>query len=290
MRYAFFPGCVAQTEQYGCGLSAREVLPRLGVELVDMPGSSCCGFMTYRISSPIGWKYLTARNLALAEKLGLDVLTLCNGCHLSFSQVKRDMEGDRELKKTIDQTLSIEGLEYAGECEAHHLLEVLHDRIGVDKIADMVTKPLKGLTLAAHPGCHSFRPSDLGRPDDAKDPRKLDDLIRALGADCRDYPEKLDCCGSHILKTEGGGSLKIAGSKLKSVKERGFDGLVTVCPLCFKALDGKQPEISGMVREGAVDIPVFYHTQLLGLSIGVSPERLGLHLNLSPVEGLLSHV
>ena len=290
MRYAFFPGCTAQTEQYGCELSAREVLPRLGVELVDIEGSSCCGFQTYRISSPIGWKYLTARNLALAERLGLDILTLCNSCHLSFTQVKKDMDRDKELKKTIDQTLSIEGLEYAGECEVHHLLEVLHDGIGADKIADIVIKPLKGLSLAAHPGCHAFRPTNIDRPDDAKDPRKLDVLIRALGSNSQAYPEKLDCCGSYILATEEEASLKIAGSKLRSVKERGFDGLVTVCPLCFKAFDGKQSAVRSLMGERESEVPVFYYLQLLGLSMGISPEKLGLNLNLSPVEGLLAHV
>jgi len=290
LRYALFQGCVAQTEQYGCELSAREVLPKLGVELVDLEGSSCCGFLSFHNSSPIGWKYLTARNLALAKKLGLDILTLCNCCHLSFCEVKRDLEADQGLRKTIDETLSIEGLEYGGGAEVYHILEVLHDRVGTDEIAAHVTRPLRNLDLASHPGCYAFRPKVLNRPNDGEDPRKLGDLIKALGADSSDYDEKLDCCGSSISYADGEPSLRIAGSKLKAIKDRGFDGLVTVCPLCFKMFDGEQPAMRSLMGEGVVDVPIFYYTQLLGLSMGISPEKLGLHLSLSPVEGFLTNV
>lgn len=288
MKYALFPGCTVQTEQYGYELSAREVLPRFGVELVDLKGAGCCGFLSSRVSSPLTAKYLTARNLALAEKLGLDILPLCNSCHLSFSEVKRHLERDEELRKVINSTLAIEGLEYSGESEVYHIIEVLHDQVGVDKIADAVNRPLKNLKLAAHPGCHAFRPTDLKRPDDGEDPKKLDELIRALGAEAPDYPEKLDCCGSSISTAQEKASLLIAGSKLKAVRDRGFDGLVTVCPLCFKILDGKQSAMRSLMGDETLDVPVFYYTQLLGFSLGISPEKLGLHLNLSPVEGLLS--
>jgi heterodisulfide reductase subunit B len=290
LRYAIFPGCVAQTEQYGCELSAREVLPRLGVGLVELEGAGCCGFLSFRNSSPIGWKYMTARNLALAERLGLDILTLCNCCHLSFCEVKRELEADRGLRKTIGETLSIEGLEYGGGAEVHHILEVLHDRVGTDEIAARVTRPLINIDLASHPGCYAFRPRYLERPDDGENPRKLGDLIRALGADSSDYDEKLDCCGSSLSYADGETSLRVAGSKLKAVKDRGFDGLVTVCSVCFKVFDGDQPAIRSLMGVGVVDVPVFYYTQLLGLSMGISPEKLGLHLNLSPVEGFLTHV
>ncbi len=287
MRLALFPGCIAHTKQYGCELSTREVLPRLGVELVDLEGSSCCGFLSFRNSSPIGRKYLTTRNLALAERIGFDILPLCNGCHLSFCEVKKDLQEDQLLLKTLDETLSVEGLEYGGGVQVHHILEVLHDHIGIDEISSQVRKPLKGLNLAAHPGCYVFRPADLARPDDRKKPRKLEGLIRALGAESSEYTEKLDCCGSSLPYIDES-SLKIAGSKLKAVKDHGFDGLVTVCSLCFDNFDGKQPIIRNIMEDA--EVPVFYYPQLLGLSMGVSPEKLGLNLNLSPVKGLLANV
>jgi len=290
LRYALFPGCTVQTEQYGYELSVRKVLPRLGIELVDMPESSCCGFPYFSAASPLGWKYLSARNLALAERLGIDILPLCSGCHLSFCEVQRDLKKDEELKKLINQTLSIEGLEYNGESGIVHILQVLHDQIREKKIAENIVKPLKNLKFAAHPGCHAFRPRALNRPEDCKDPKKLDELIWALGAKSLDYLEKRDCCGSYPSISELKASLLIAGSKLKAVQNQGFDGLVTTCPHCFKIFDGKQSDIQSLTGNKAIKVPVVYYTQLLGLAMGIRPEKLGLHLNLSPVEQLLTRV
>lgn len=288
MRYALFPGCTVQTEQYGYELSAKEVLPRLGIELVDLDGASCCGFPTFSTTSPVGWKYMSARNLALAERLGLDILPLCNSCHLSFCEVQKDLKNDDELRDLINNTLSIEGLEYRGRSGIVHILEVLHDQVGVEKIVETVVKPLKNMKFAAHPGCHAFRPSGLKRPDDDEDPKKLDELIRALGAETLDYPEKKDCCGSHISISEETESLIIAGSKLKVLSKHRFNGLVTTCPHCFKLFDSKQREIQSLIGDTTINVPVFYYTQLLGLALGIRPEKLGLHLNLSPVEQLLT--
>lgn len=288
MKYALFPGCLVQTEQYGYYLSVREVLPRLGVELLGMEGASCCGFPNYSVTSTLVWTYLTARNLALAERLGHDILTLCAHCHLSFCENQVRMEKDAFLKDIINKTLSAEGLEYRGERGIVHLLEVLYDIIGVKKIAETVVKPFTKLRIASHPGCHAFRPSDLKRPDESENPKKLDELIWALGAETYDYPERLDCCGSSTYLTDEEASLKIAGTKLKAVRDNGFDGLVTTCPHCFKAFDSKQHEIQSLLGEEMSSVPVFYYTQLLGLALNIAPEKLGIHLNASAVESLLS--
>ncbi len=287
MKYALFPGCLVQTEQYGYYLSVREVLPRLGVELLGLEGASCCGFPSYSVTSPLVWTYLTARNLALAERLGYDIMTLCTHCHLSFCENRVKMEKDVFLNDIINKTLSIEGLEYGVGCGIVHLLEVLYDVIGVKKIAETVVKPLSKLRIASHPGCYSFRPSDLIRPDDSENPKKLDELIWALGAETCDYSERLDCCGSSTYLSDEETSLKIAGTKLKAIRDNGFNGLVTTCPHCFKIFDSKQKEIQSLLSEKALSFPVLFYTQLLGLAFNITPEKLGIHLNASAVESLL---
>lgn len=268
----------------------REILPRLGVELVDMEGASCCGFPAFRSKSILGWLYLSARNLAIAESLGLDVLPLCNGCHLSFIETKHQLKEDLTLKGFINENLEEEGLKYTGNVNLIHLIELLYDIIGVEKISPVIERPLKGVKLAAHPGCHAIRPSSLGRPDDAENPQKLDNLIRALGAETMDYPEKTDCCGSSLAMASGKTTLMIAGEKLKAVKEYGFDGLVTTCPFCFKVFDSRQRAIKTAMGDRSLEVPVFYYTQLLGLAMGLKPEKLGLELNLSPVDTILEKI
>ena len=290
MRYALYLGCTIQSEQYGYEVSVRETLPRLGIELEDMEGVSCCGSPALNSVSKLGWHYLSARNLAIAENMGLDVLPLCNGCHLSFIETKHFLEKDPELKNIINMNLEKEGLNYRGDIRIVHLLEALHDEIGTQKISEKVVKPLGGIKLASHPGCHAIRPSDLQKVDDAENPQKLDDLIRALGAETFDYPEKTDCCGSQLAMTSGRITLKIAGEKLQAVKSYGFDGLVTTCPFCFKMYDGRQRAIKGALKDASLDLPVFYYTQLLGLAMGLGPEKLGLDLNLSPIDPVLERI
>ena len=290
MRYALYPGCTIQAEQFGYEASVREVLPRLGIELVDMEGVSCCGFAAFRCRSVLGWLYLSTRNLAIAEGLGLDVLPLCNGCHLSFSETKDTLRKDEKLGEFINKNLEKEGLKYTGKANVIHIIELLHDIIGSKKIGAVIKRPLKEFQLAAHPGCHTIRPSTLRRPDDAENPQKLDDLIAALGAGTMDYPEKTDCCGSLLAMASGRAALMIAGEKLRSVKEYGFDGLVTTCPFCFKVFDSRQRAIQTVMGDRSLVVPVFYYTQLLGLAMAIKPERLGLELNLSPVDGILEKI
>lgn len=290
MRYALYLGCTIQSEQYGYEVSVRETLPKLGVDLVDMKGASCCGFPALNSVSKLGWHYLSARNLAIAEDMGLPLLPLCNGCHLSFIETMHFLEEDSELKNIVNMNLEKEGLHYEGNARVVHILEVLHDEIGTQKISENVVKPIGGVKLAAHPGCHAIRPSDLQKVDDAEDPQKLDSLIKALGAETFDYPEKIDCCGSQLAVTSGRSTLRIAGDKLKAVKSYGFDGLVTTCPFCFKMYDGRQRAIKGALKDDTLDLPVFYYTQLLGLAMGLGPEKLGLDLNLSPIDPVLERM
>jgi heterodisulfide reductase subunit B len=290
MKYALYLGCTVQSEQYGYEASVRSTMPVLGVELIDIQGASCCGFPPFSSVNELAWLYSSARNMAIAEGMGLPMFALCNGCNLSFVETKYKLEQAPSLKTKINEKLAKEGLRYEGKAELVHVFELLHDRIGEKKITGAVMKPLKGLRFATHPGCHAIRPSRIGRPDDPENPKKLDDLITWLGAEASDYPEKIDCCGSSLAVTSGKIVLDIAGDKLKAVKRYGFDGLVTTCPFCFKVYDNKQRAIQVTVGDKELDVPVFYYTQLLGLALGVDPESLGLDLNQSPIDPVLAKI
>jgi heterodisulfide reductase subunit B len=286
MKFVFYPGCIVQSEQYAYEISARRVFPRLGIQLIDIDGFSCCGYPLKNVRVP-AWFYLTARNLALAEKHGLDIFPLCNGCNLSFCEVKYYLDKDTTLKERINSLLSMEGLTYTGNTKSIHILQVLRDVIGIDKIQAAVEMPLGGLKLAAHYGCHALRPSKLEMPDDPEDPQSLEELIEVLGAATEDYPERLDCCGQGLAITTGKTALAISGLKLRAVQNHKFDGLVTVCPSCTKMLDAKQNAIKVTTGQKDLNMPVLYITQVLGLAMGMNVEELGLNLNLSPVSETL---
>jgi len=289
LKLALYLGCTIQTEQYAYEMSAREVLPKLGLELVDLEDANCCGYPIKSINT-FSWIYLSARNLALAEKQGLNILALCNGCELSLCEAKHYLETRSDLKDLANSMLRPEGLRYAGKGEVTHVINVLHDIVGVDKIKKLVRKPFKGLRFASHYGCHAIWTSNLKRPDDPEDPQKLEELIRALGADSEDYPERLECCGSGLAMFSGKTTLSIAGSKLRKVQEYGFDGMITVCPFCMKIFDARQKAIKASMHEFSLNLPILYYTQLLGLCMGINAEKLGLNLNLSPIDSLLRKI
>lgn len=286
MKFAFFPGCTVQSEQYAYEISARRVFPKFGIKLIDLEGFSCCGYPIKNVSMP-AWFYLTARNLALAEKFDLDIFPLCNGCNLSFCEVKHYLEKDPTLKDRINSLLSIEGLTYTGNSKSVHILQVLREIIGIKNIQSAVKMNLEGLKLATHYGCHAFRPSKLEMLEDSEDPQTLEEMIVALGATTKKYPERLDCCGQGLAITTGKTALAVSGLKLKAIQNYNFDGLVTVCPSCMKMLDAKQNAIKVTTGQKNLIMPVFYVTQLLGLAMGMKFNELGLNLNLSPVDDAL---
>jgi heterodisulfide reductase subunit B len=290
LKVAFFPGCTAQADQIGYEASVRAIMPKLGVELSEMEGAACCGYPPYSSVSEAAWFYSSARDMTIAEGMGLPLFTLCNGCHLSFTETKRALAKDSALKAKINEKLAREGLHYEGKAELLHVFELLHDKLGKEKIAAAVTKPLTGFRFGAHPGCHSIRPSSLGRPDDSENPHKLDDLINWTGAQAVEYPGKVDCCGSSLASASGKTVMEIAGDKLKTVKGLALDGLVTTCPFCFKIYDNRQRAIAAAVGDRTLEVPVFYYTQLLGLAMGIGQDRLGLELNQSPVDPVLTRI
>jgi heterodisulfide reductase subunit B len=283
-KYALFPGCLMPTEQYAYELSIRETLPLLGIELVDVEGFSCCGEPMKSVNQFLS-VYLSARNLAIAEKHHFDLFVPCAMCHLALSECQHILEKNPVMKERINSQLAAEDLKYTEKRQIIHTLDLLYDHVGIEKIKEHVKKPLTGLKIAAHYGCHLLRPSEIGRPDNTENPQKIEQIIKALGAEPVDYPQKLDCCGAPLLANLPESALTKTGQKLQAIQEQGINGIVDVCPWCHKMFDSRQTK-AGETVAVKLDVPVVYLTQLLGAAFGISAEKLGLSLNLSPVEKL----
>jgi len=272
--------------QYAYEMSVREVMPRLGVELVDLENASCCGTPVQSVNMYAA-VYLAARNIAIAEKMGFnDLLAVCNGCHLSLFEASHFLGHDAQLRAEINTLLKEEELNYSGEIKIWHTIDFLHDMVGEATIKKAVSHPLNGLKLAVHYGCHILRPSSVGTVDDPENPQKLDRLIEWLGAQSIAYSEKLDCCGSMLMLSHPDAAFTFSGLKLKAVQDLGADALVDSCPSCQNMFDMRQK--SAAATTGAkLNLPIIYYTQLLGLAMGISQEKLGLNLNRSPVDEFL---
>ena len=289
MEVVVYWGCMIPTVEYAYELSLRATLPRLGVNLLDLEGFSCCGSPIQSVNR-LTADYLALRNIALAERTGTKLLLVpCNGCYLGLVEPPHRWGSEEELRREMEEPLGREGLILKGEITIVHTINFLHDIIGLEAVRDAVKRPLTGLRLVSHSGCHVLRPSKILDVDDPERPKKLDELIKALGAEALDYPESLDCCGAGLLLSHPESAISLSATKLKAIQGLGVDGLVDSCPSCHMMFDAKQ-EAGARSIGHKISLPVIYYTQLLGLAMGLDEGALGLHLNQSPVERLIGKI
>jgi heterodisulfide reductase subunit B len=206
-------------------------------------------------------------------------------CHLALSECQHVLEKNSTMKERINSQLAAEDLRYTEKRQVIHTVDLLYNQVGIEKIKEHVKKPLNGLKIAAHYGCHLIRPSEIGRPDDSENPQKIEEILKAIGAEPISYPQKLDCCGAPLLANLPESALTKTGQKLQAIQEQGIQGMVDVCPWCHKMFDSRQTK-AGETVAAKLDVPVLYLTQLLGIAFGLPAEKLGLELNLSPIEKL----
>jgi len=271
-KYLLFLGCAVPYRASAYEISARKVLAKLGVELVEMPEFNCCGLPLDPVSHE-AMLILAARNLALAEAQNLDILALCPGCAGTLKKVNKILKQDTALEQQINGHLKESGLEFKGTITIKHLMQVLKDDVGVDNIKKAVTKPLTMLKVAEHNGCHLLRPKEYIGYDDPEDPQTLKMLVEATGATCLDYIDETECCGAPSVGVSDKVALQLARDKLNHVKMVEAQALITICPFCHIMYDTNELRIEKMFNE-TYGIPVLHYPQLLGLALGMTPEEL----------------
>jgi heterodisulfide reductase subunit B len=289
MKFALFLGCVIPAREPSYEMSARKVADRLGIELIDLEGSSCCGTipiesLDFKFSTAIG-----AYNICLAEEMGYDLITLCSGCFQLLRKVNVTLKEDKELRMEINKILSKVGKEYKGEIIVKNFLEVLYYDIGVEKIKELVSRPLKELKVATYYGCHLLAPSSVLKLDDPISPHLFDDLVDATGAESVPYGYKLQCCGGLLRGISDELGLNFARNKFVSIKEAQADCATTVCPFCFIQFEVGQLEIKSRFKE-IYDIPTLHYPQLLGLAMGMGARELGLHTHRIKTDSLIEKI
>jgi len=288
MKYAYFPGCVISQRENPFELSARKVISKLGIELVDLEGSSCCGFLLGAVDH-LSSTVMAARNLALAEEKGYDILTLCPACSNHFIRVKTELQKDSKLLNAVNKALGEVNRRYKGSSEVKHITRILTEDVGVEKIKETVTNPLKQLRVAPHWGCHVVKPSEEILFDSPENTKLLNTLIESTGAETVNYLEKNTCCGAPIMGVDEKLAIRIVREKLNSMEENHADLIITVCPFCHIHYDLFRGRIEEQYSE-KYEIPVLHYTQLLGLAQGLDPDELGLYENRVPVDDILEKI
>ena len=294
--YDYYPGCSLKGTGKPYEESLLAVFGALGVGLDELEDWNCCGATAYMAVDELKAVALATRNLALAERSGKDLVAPCNACWLVLNKTNHRLEDDESLQRTVCSALGAtctvpnttdkEPLTYTGTVNVRHPLDVLVNDVGVDAIAEKVTKPLEGLTVAPYYGCQIVRP--LAPFDDQDNPVTMDKLLGATGCTVlEDYPFKTRCCGASQMMTMPDVGLDLVSMLLEDAVARGADVLAVACPLCQFNLEGYQPKVSNLLGE-KVNVPILYFTQLIGMAMGIDHKTLGLQRSFVKVEPVLA--
>jgi len=287
MKYALFLGCTIPARARNYELSARKVAAKLGIDLVDITEFICCGFPIKNadMKSSI---LLGAYNLALAEKEGLDLCTLCSSCTSAMTEVAHHLAEDEDMRKEVNKQLSRANLKYEGSVKVRHFARILYDEIGQDGIKRHFTRDLSDLNIANHYGCHYLKPSEIYEDfDSAFNPKSLHELVALTGANVVDYMGNMRCCGGPLLPVDEKTALSMAKNKLDDIARAGADAMCLICPFCSVMYDSNQKGIESEF-DRSYNLPVMYLTQILGLAMGFNRKELGLNMNVVKTKALLS--
>ena len=316
LKYALYTGCTARESTPELLSSTLAVAKKLGIELVLLDEASCCGASHLQDFDEFLSLVLNARNICYAEKLGLDMVTICNTCQLNTAMTKERLDSDPALKEKVNKKLAEVGLEYKGTSKVRHFQYALIEDYGLENISAKVEKPLSHFNIAPFYGCHNIRPShthykhNMPQPDleisegggevayeevplmekytheSPYNPTSLESLIVALEGNSIDYESKNKCCGFHVDVQAPETSNALSGTALTDAIDNNADLMVTPCPLCQLNMDLKQ-ESAGKQLGRDIELPVLHMPQMIALALGCTPEEIGLKYNVTKATQLV---
>jgi len=258
VKYTYYPGCTIGTTAVEFGLSTDAVCEALGVELVELEDWNCCGASSaHSLDHELALR-LPARNVALAQKEGLDIVAPCPACYQHVLQADRTLREDLQWRHEMEALL---GFTYTGQPRIRHLLEVLTEPEVLEAVRRRVTRPLKGLRVASYYGCVLVRPPEFTGWDDPEHPTRMDRLMAALGAEPVEWSYKVDCCGASLSLSRSEVVVALSTRLAREAQEAGADVIACACGMCQINLDTRQN-----LEE---KIPVLYFTELMGLAFGL---------------------
>ncbi|AGY56267.1 CoB--CoM heterodisulfide reductase iron-sulfur subunit B family protein [Gloeobacter kilaueensis] len=290
LKYAYYPGCVARG---ACGelySSTALISAALGIELVELKNASCCGAGTLKEDSQLLQDAVNARNIALAEEKELTLLTQCSTCQGVLGAVNEKLRAAKSgYRDQINDLLAQAGHHYGGSVDVRHLLWILIEDFGLDRLRERVKRSLAGLRCASFYGCYLLRAQLSQRVDDPHHPRSLEDLFEAVGATAVDYGGRTKCCGFPLSSYDTRTSFAMAAARIQEAIDAGADCLVTPCPLCHLNLDSRQPEVEQAAGR-KFGMPVLHLSQLVGLALGLAPDQLGMQHHIVSTRSVIARL
>ena len=284
MKLIYYPGCTLKNSARNFDVSTISSMAELDVEVEELDRWNCCGTVHALGAENVMNRVAPVTNLirvketaAKTDGMASEFMTSCAMCYNTLKRANIDVKKRPDALETINRFLDLESTKYEGDVDVLHLLEYLRDRVGFDKLAEKVKKPLKGLRVACYYGCLLVRPKDVAF-DDVENPMIMENLVAALGATPVNFPLKTECCGAYHAV----GSPEIIADRtnkiMSSASEENVDLVVVSCPMCAYNLDFRQDD-ARRLNPDFRHMPVLYFTQLMALALecGDDAMRFDLH-------------
>jgi len=296
MKYALFLGCNMPAIRPDAERAIRVTMERLGVELVDAEGYSCCpGYGTFPASDEAASLAVSGRNLAIAEKEGVDFLVQCGSCYSVLRHAGHAITHDEEKRAKANELLKIDGKEIKGTSATRHMIDVLYNEIGVKKISESIVHRLDGMEMVVQYPCHTLWPSDVMGFDDPRNPHMLADLVRALGAKVPKFSRELQCCGGAggFAGRSHNEAIAFAKKKFDAIKaETKAEAVIVSCITCLMWMNNAQTEFG---EEYGEPLPVLDYNQLLAICMGFDPKEVvsipeTIKINTEPRDRLIEKI
>ena len=275
MKIPYYPGCTLNTVASAFDASAKASASVIGFEMAELKEWNCCGATFPLTPDNIIALTAPAKVLSNARKEGDTLTTLCSVCYNVLKRTNKVIRDDKEKREIINGFMEDE---YDGSLNIVHYLEVLRDSFGFDKVKEAVKRPLNSIKAGAYYGCMLLRPFEDMGIDNAEGPTIIEDLLKALGADPVDFPNKIECCGAHMAMNKPDIVERLSGNVITSAVENGAELIVTSCPLCQYNLEKSQARLIEDTA-GFTPVPIVYFTQLLGLALGQDEATLSFDKN-----------
>lgn len=284
MRIGYYPGCSLQSTAKEYDRAARLVARHLGIQLVDLPDWNCCGATAAHSTDHFLAVALPARNLIIAEEMGIDITVPCAACYQRLRIAHQELTRDAALNEKLAKLI---GRSYKGSVRIYSLMETITG-VGLEQLAAQVVRPLKDLRVGCYYGCLLVRPSGIGC-DDPENPQLMDRLLEVTKAEMLDWGYKNECCGASLIIGERGVALRLIRNILRNAVDAGATALACACPVCQSNLDSRQAQVNKEFGTN-FSMPIFYFPQLLGLAMGLNPRDLGLETHFVNPQRLLKTV
>ncbi|MBN1551713.1 CoB--CoM heterodisulfide reductase iron-sulfur subunit B family protein [bacterium] len=287
MKRALFLGCTVPVRARNYEMAARQTAALLGIEFIDIPGFTCCGFPVKSNAYTFS-QMMSLRNLALAEEKDLEIVVLCSACTSMLAEANHKFRKSAQYRDHVNALLRKINRSYSGTVRIKHFSRMLLEDVGIDTLRKHITFDLGNISLMPHYGCHYLKPSEIhGEFDSPEDPKTLDMLIEVTGAKTVDMMGRKHCCGGALLASDNRLTYRLAAEKLHMASTSNADALCLVCPFCGVVYDDNQKLIENELEQ-IYQIPVLYYPQILGLAFGLDPKHLGFKLNKVKTKTFLS--